>query len=232
MTQLKRLGAPVFWPVHRKEDKFVVRPSPGPHSKNSIPVGVLLRDILQYADNMKDVRNILNQNFVKVNGKTIKKENFPVGFMDIVSLGEDENYRVIVENKGLALRKITDSNLRLVKVSDKKINKGSKIQLNLHNGCNMLTKDKTISSGDVLIIDNEKGVIKNVLKMKKGASVMVIKGRNRGKVGILEKIIITKGSQPNRAVIKTGSESFEMPKDFLFVVGENSPLIDIGGKDE
>ena len=48
----KRSAAPAFWQIARKEKRFVVRTSPGPHPKNySYPLLVVLRDILGLAQN-------------------------------------------------------------------------------------------------------------------------------------------------------------------------------------
>ncbi|MBI5347444.1 MAG: 30S ribosomal protein S4e [Candidatus Aenigmarchaeota archaeon] len=229
---MKRHAAPVYWPIARKKQKFVVRPSPGPHGKNAMPLAVILRDALGYAENMKDAKSILNNGIVKVNGVVRKTENFPVGLMDILSLSDNEHYRMMPAKNGMGLKKITDKNVRLAKVMRKTINRGSKIQLSLHDGTSIITKDSNIKTGDVLVFDSQDSSVKNVLKMKKGALVVVIRGRNRGKTGLLEKIIITRSSQPNRAIIKVGKDEMEMPNDFLFVIGEDKPLIEMGDNNE
>ena len=56
---LKRLNAPKNWKIRKKEYSFIVNPNPVPHSKkSSIPLGVLIRDILGYAKNSKEVKII------------------------------------------------------------------------------------------------------------------------------------------------------------------------------
>ncbi len=233
MARTKRLCAPVYWPVHRKEKKYVTSVSPGPHDKkSSIPVGIILRDVFAYAETMKEAREILGAGNVKINGKPVKKPNYPAGIMDILSLSADENYIVLPGSKGLMLKRVRESNTRLAKVVNKKINHGNVIQLNLHNGTNIITKEKDISTGDTLLIDNGKFSIKSVVKMKKGSLVIVTKGRNRGKIGTMEKVIITKSSQPNQAVIKVKKESLEMPYDYLFVIGTDKAAVDMGEIDE
>ena len=67
MSKLKRHAAPKFWPIERKTKKYSVNPSPGPHSKEKcMPLGVILRDVMKAADNMKEAREILLNGFVKV----------------------------------------------------------------------------------------------------------------------------------------------------------------------
>ncbi|MFC2143717.1 30S ribosomal protein S4e, partial [Candidatus Aenigmatarchaeota archaeon] len=37
---LKRLAAPRFWPIERKNKKYIISPKPGPFAKeDSIPLG-------------------------------------------------------------------------------------------------------------------------------------------------------------------------------------------------
>jgi len=54
---LKRLAAPTAWYIRRKEYKWAVRPSPGPHSmKTSIPLLYIVRDYLGYAKTAREAR--------------------------------------------------------------------------------------------------------------------------------------------------------------------------------
>ena len=68
---MKRLSAPKFWMVSRKEKRFVVRPSPGAHRKDRcIPITVVLRDVLKYAANAKEAKQIVKKGLVEVDGRT------------------------------------------------------------------------------------------------------------------------------------------------------------------
>ena len=56
---LKRLAAASCLKIKRKEFKWIVKPSPGPHPKNlCIPLAVLIRDYLGFARNMREVKYI------------------------------------------------------------------------------------------------------------------------------------------------------------------------------
>ncbi|MDI6720862.1 MAG: 30S ribosomal protein S4e, partial [Candidatus Aenigmarchaeota archaeon] len=106
MAQLKRLAAPKFWPIERKVKKFIAVPSPGPHPASySMPLGVLLRDVLKCVRTMKEANLILGKGFVRVDGITRKSKNFPIGLMDVVCIGKDF-YRVVPHNRSLRPRKI------------------------------------------------------------------------------------------------------------------------------
>jgi small subunit ribosomal protein S4e len=69
---LSRLAAPKTWPIERKRSKWVAKPVPGTHSiMFSMPLQVCLTDILKLAKNKNEVKRILQQGFVLVDGKEI-----------------------------------------------------------------------------------------------------------------------------------------------------------------
>jgi small subunit ribosomal protein S4e len=103
--RLKRKPAPRFWPIHRKEGVWIVRPSSGPHSlEKCLPLLLVLRDILEVAETRKEAKKIISQGKVYVNGKVRGKDDFPVGLMDVISLPDlNKFYRVMPSHKGLFL---------------------------------------------------------------------------------------------------------------------------------
>jgi small subunit ribosomal protein S4e len=225
---MKRVRAPKFWKVERKVDKFTVTPKPGPHSKDEcIPLAVLLRDILKYAENMKEVKEILKKGIVKTNGCVRKAYNYPAGLMDLIEIG-DKCFRIIPTKKGLGLVK-TKEKLRLVRVDGKTVVRKNKIQLNLHDGTNLLQPvsegKNQINTGDVLVIEDEN--VKGIIKLKKGTVVIIIKGKNQGEVGYLEKIEMIHSSKPNKAHIKIGGKKVETLADYIFAVGKDKPIIEV-----
>ena len=61
---------------------FAPRPSCGPHKlRESLPLLIFLRNRLKYALNGSEVKKILMQRFVKVDGKVRTDATFPAGFM-------------------------------------------------------------------------------------------------------------------------------------------------------
>src|SRR3989338_2290008 len=106
MAVLKRFSAPRFWPIEKKTKKFVVAPKPGPHAKlRCIPMAVLIRDVLKYARSLNETKSILNKGSVKIDGHIRKDPSFPVGLMDIFTIGS-EHYRILPGKKGLHISKI------------------------------------------------------------------------------------------------------------------------------
>jgi len=219
MAILKRLKSPHFWPIKRKIYKYVVSPKPGPHSaKTCTPLAVIIRDMLGLAENIKEVKKILNQGLVKIDGKIIKEHTFPVGLMDILSVG-NEHYVLIPSEKGLELKKTKKHNLKLFKINNITINKKNKIQLNLHDGKNIIVDKKDYYTNDVLVFDIEKHEIKDVIKFGKGVRAVITAGINCGKMGKIKDLIVTKSSRPNRVIIEIDKNEIEIPQDYVFVIG-------------
>lgn len=136
---LKTYPAPRFWPIMIKEHEFTIRPAPGPHQISwSIPLGIVLRDILKYAKTLSEVKRILVEGKVLIDGKVRTNHKFPVGLMDVVYLKPaKEYYRILPDRiKRLALVKIApeEATFKLVRLTGKRILRGNKVQLNFHDG--------------------------------------------------------------------------------------------------
>ena len=55
----KRLAAPKYWPIKRKAKKFTVASLPAPHpTKDSLPLLIIVRDILKLAETSKEAKYI------------------------------------------------------------------------------------------------------------------------------------------------------------------------------
>lgn len=234
MAKLKRLMAPKMWPIERKTKKYTITPSPGPHSKNDcLPLGIVIRDLLRYARTLKEVNLILKNGIVKIDGRMRKHYNFPVGLMDVITLskqdGVDESFRIVPKKEGLRLVKINkdESSIKPLKVVSKKFLHGKKIQISLHDGTNIIGNNE-MSTGDVIVYEFDKKKINSIIKMKKGAVALITHGRNMGAVGKIEKIIITMNPKPNQIVLAIGNTKLTIPKDYVFVLGEEKPLINLG----
>ncbi|MBI4162759.1 MAG: 30S ribosomal protein S4e [Candidatus Aenigmarchaeota archaeon] len=246
---MKRLLAPGFWEIKRKEKKFTVTPSPGPHSSGAcIPIAVVLRDILKTAEDMSEVKQIIAAGSVKVNGKIRRDKKFPVGLMDVLEVGE-KYYRVLVGNKGLKLYEIKKKDaVPLMQIKNKtyvkKNKKGLCLQFNMHDGTNMLIDNsKDYSTGDVLVLKD--GKISDVLPFAKDSLGIITKGNNIGAVGTVENIIVKQASLKNEVILNVNgkSEKILVPKNYVFIIGKSKtdakgvktlePVIDVaGGKND
>ncbi|MBU4535151.1 MAG: 30S ribosomal protein S4e [Euryarchaeota archaeon] len=233
---LKRYKSPKNWPVHPKEDKWTVKPAAGPHSiESSLPLLIVIRDILGIADNSREAKRILNNGEILVDGHVRKDYKFPVGFMDVIQIPKTGgNYRVLPDEKGrLILHPIPEENVafKLCKIEDKTIIKGGKTQLNLHDGKNCLS-DESFSAGDVINLKLPEKEINDAIKFEEGNIGLVTGGKHIGEIGKIKEIIITKSVRPNTVVIETDEKkTFLTLKDYVFVIGKEEPIISLpGGK--
>lgn len=233
---LKRFKSPKHWPIHPKEDKWTVKPSAGPHKiENSLPLLIIIRDILGLADNSREAKRILNQGEVMVDGQIRKDYKFPVGFMDVIQIPKTEgNYRVLPDEKGrLILHPITpeDVKFKLCKIENKTTIAGGKVQLNLHDGRNCLDGQE-YSPGDVVHLEIPDQEIVDVIKFEEGNTGLITGGKHIGEIGKIKEINITKSVRPNTVVIETSDKkTFLTLKDYVFVIGKEEALISLpGGK--
>lgn len=227
---MKRLTAPMFWPIERKTKKYVADPRPGPHRKGaSLPLVVVLRDVLKHAFNAREARSILNSGQVLVDGRPRKDTGFPVGLMDVITVG-DENYRVLTDRHGLHLVPIDkkESGIKLLRLAGKGCVKKGKLQAHFHDGTNLLVDTKAYRTGDVIVFDIPGKKVKDLIKLEKNARVLVVGGNNMGVLGTVENIIVTKGSKRNEVIVDIGKRKIALPHDYVFAIGKHEPIIKIG----
>lgn len=225
---LKRLFAPKNWRIERKVKEWTVKPIPGPHSKEvSIPITILLRDYLGHATNRKEVNFILNNGDVLVNGRPIKDSSFPVGIMDVIEIPKTKEYfRVLFDKKGsVNLLKIDESekNTKLFKLINKTMVTGKKVQLNLHDGTNLLSNEGYKTSSTLVMKVPDMKIVDS-LEFKEGYIGLVIKGKNVSRIGKISKITPF-GIYKDAVLLESGNDKFQTLKDYVLVVGKDSPII-------
>jgi small subunit ribosomal protein S4e len=236
---LKRMPAPVFWPIHRKEFRWVVKPKPGPHPiRQALPLLLVVRDILGFGKTRKEARRVIAEGQVEVDGKVRREEKFPVGLMDVIRLPSAKKiYRVIpTPEKGLTLHgvKAEEAAFKLCRIENKTTLKGGHIQLHLHDGRNLLLKVKdprkstedTYTSSDVLKLKVPSQEIIDHIKMGEGVSALVTGGKNIGRWGTITKIEQGAGLHPKVVTIedKAGNR-FQATLNYVFAIGVNKPAI-------
>jgi small subunit ribosomal protein S4e len=238
-ARLKRKPAPAFWPIHRKDMPWVAKPSSGSHSlEKCLPLTLVLRDILGVAQTRKEGKLILAQGKVSVDGKIRKKDDFPVGLMDVISMPDaGKYYRVMPSHKGLVLTPISKehSNIKLVRVENKTpVHNG--VQIALHDGSNMLIKvadaknpvEVTYETFDILKMSYPEKQVVQSLKTKEGNIAIITGGKNIGKQGKIVEIEKTEAKKRRQALVlieDSEGARYQTVLDFVFSIGETEPLI-------
>jgi len=232
MAHLKRLMASKHFAIERKTKKYTIVPSPGPHAKDGcIPLQIVLRDVLGVASNASEVKKILNEGNVHVDGKIVKNPKFPLGMMDVLEIPKTKNaYRIIPIEGKLSLNKIGDveAKFKLCKIINKTTIKGGKFQLNMHDGRNILVSEddaKKYVVGDTVKIALPDQKIMGHFALKTGNMGMIETGKSAGTVGKVKDIILVKGRENNKAVLDVNGSDVRTIKNYIFVIGENTPEI-------
>lgn len=226
---LKRIAIPKEIPLEgKKHNTWLVRGLPGAHPFSmSMPLAVLLRDVLKIAKTLKEAETILSQRLVLVDGKPRTEPKFPVGFMDIIDIPQaGKTYRIIVNSHGYLLpREISNKqkNVKLARVEKKFVVPGSKIAITLHDG-KTLQVDKQLKIGDTVQVTLPKPSIQGVLPLKPGARCLVREGKHAGTLATLEEIIQRREGHANEARLKHGDQEFITVAKYLFVVDEKFSL--------
>lgn len=226
-NHLPTLASPKSWKVERKKHKWIAKPMPGPHKKDkSITLNLLLKEILGYAKTTKEIKKILNDSLLLVDGKSRKEHKFPIGLMDIIELPKlKEVYRVGFDNKGkIIIEKINENEKahKVCKIINKTAIKNKKIQVNLHDGKNIIVDKCQERVGDSVIIDLKNNKITKGLPLQKNANILLIGGKNIGRKGKLVEIVSGKGIQKTKVIYESEGTKHETLKDYVFVLeGKN-----------
>jgi small subunit ribosomal protein S4e len=219
MTIIKRIAAPKWWPIEKKTKKFVIKPR-GPYLKDlSLPLLVLIRDVLKIAENEREASKIIKKGEILIDGRKRKDPKFGVGLFNTIEIPSMKKAYRAVPKKGLIFIEISEkeAKLKICKIINKKSLKGKKNQINLNDGRNILTNEN-YSTQDSLLIEVPEQKIIDHIKFAENSTCVIFKGKNAGKIGKIKTI------EKDRVLI--GDEkTIEVPKNFVIMVGREGPLI-------
>jgi len=226
----KRVTVPASWPIARKTNAWVAKTSPGPHSSaESMPLVVVIRDLLKIVDNAREAKRVLNEGKVLVDGRVQKDFKLPVGIFDVISVPLlDQQYRMLKDEKGMFYLSLLESGVvrKLARIENKTVIKGKKQQLNLSDGSNKLTEGE-FKVGDSLVLSIPEKNIEDRIEFKVGNLAMVVGGKHSGQTGKIKEIITVKSSQSNRVII-SGDKEFETIEEYVYMIGKDQPVIKLG----
>ncbi|KAI5162981.1 small subunit ribosomal protein S4e [Nematocida ausubeli] len=190
---LKRLNAPNSWILDKLGGTFAPRPRCGPHKlRECLPLCLIVRRKLSFAQNTKEVLHILNDRLVKVDGKIRKDPKYPAGIMDVISFDKiHENYRLLYNvNQKFCLQPITkeEAKFKICKVLAKRLEGRSILTLHTNDGRTIKYADPSINIGDSVKFNLETGEVMESFPLKVGNTAYAFRGKNLGCVGIIREV--------------------------------------------
>jgi len=241
--QLKREPAPAFWPIKRKERTWAPSTRPGPHSREkSLPLVILIREVLGYARTAKEAIRIISTGKVKIDGVARKDHRFPVGLMDVLQIADaGQIFRILPKpNRGLTPTPISEkeAGFKLCKIVGKRNIEGGKLQINLHDGRSIILpsqsprqkSEREFALGGAMQLGIPKQNIMGVVPFQTGALGLVIDGRNQGIFGKITTITAGTHARPKIVKIETATEAFDTPAEYVIPVGTQASLVGLGEK--
>jgi small subunit ribosomal protein S4e len=231
-THQKRISVPKSWQISKKSNKWITSTRPGPHNRlQSIPIAVILRDMLGVVDNRAEAKRVLSEGNVLVDGVARKDLRFPVGLMDIITIPlNNVEYRVMLDGKSrLVLNKLDGTGAdKLCRIEGKTSIKEGKTQMRLNDGVNIIGSNDYNTKDSIVLSVPDKKIVKHI-KYEVGNLAMIVGGSHAGEVGSIKDINTVKSSKNNTVTI-SGETEFETIEDYVFVIGESKPEIFIGGE--
>ncbi len=226
---MKRLTTPTIIPVPRKGIVWIAKASPGAHPiQRSVPLVVLLRDMIKCCDTSREARRIIGERKILIDGKPARDYKIPVGLMDVISIPETKEYfRLLIDNNGkFQTMRISkdEAKWKLSRIENKTSLKKGKVQLNLHDGRNIILDKNQYSTGTVLKIELPSQKILESYDMKPGNKVYLIGGGHIGQICEIESYEATRNPKPNLLKFKEG---FSTIKPYVFAIGEKTQSMSI-----
>lgn len=165
-------------PIERKGTKYVARALGS--LDNSVPAVIAVRDMLHLAKTTKEVKEMIKNKALKINGREVKDHRESIYLFNLFEADKIYNLTLLPTGR-FVLEESKHKNERICKVIGKKNVSGNRIQINCHDGSNILSKEK-IKNSDTIYLDNS-GKITKVVSLEKGKDCFVISGKYAGQKG-------------------------------------------------
>lgn len=227
--RLKRRAAPRTWTIPRKGTKWIKRPGPGPHPQSeSIPLLLVLRDLLGVVDSAREARILLRSGAVRLDGKAAHDLDRGLGLMDTLSFAppRDTHYRVVKDRRGrllLVTIPAGEATVKLGRVRFKHAVPKGRVEVTLHDGRNLLVSPSSpYRVGDSLKLELPAQKVVEHLPLAPGALAYLAGGSHVGELARVERVEVRNSPQPNLVHFKEG---FSTIKDYVFVVGQTAPEV-------
>lgn len=171
-------------PIKRKGNKYVARASSDPN--NSVSVVLAIRDMLNLARTSAEVKQMIHNKLIKINNRLVSEHNESIKLFSI--LHADKEYMLTLSpTKRYVFEETKETKHRICKVMNKTLVGKNLIQLNMHDGSNLLVKNNDIAVGDSVTLDMS-GKLVSHKPIKKGAKILVIQGKMLGSQGTIKEV--------------------------------------------
>jgi small subunit ribosomal protein S4e len=204
----------------------------------SIPTTVILRDQLKYATTAREAKSLIKNGKMLIDGKVRKDDRFPVGLMDVIHIPDTKEYFRVLPDHGGNLRYLAitaeEAQFKLCGIIGKTSLKAGKIQLNLHDGSNVIvnTEADKYKVKDVLKIKVPEKEILDHIEFKEMQQVIITGGRSQGAQGVLIKVGPEPGWKRTATIRTIEGDDIRTLSNYLFVVGVNEPVIKLNAGEE
>ena len=225
--KLKRISSPGTWMVKRKHGKWITDPVSGFKRSESLPLTHVLQE-LGVCKTAREVKKLVSERKVLVDGRKVKSHKQGVGLFDVVSLiGEKTAWRLVYSSsQKLSFIECKDADKIILRVENKKLLTKSKgFQLNLSGGFNIVSTKKNISPGDSVLVSIPDLKIVEHFKSSKGSLVYVVGGAHKGSLARVMGIKKFESSQPDIYTLKTKDSEFNTRKSSVYVIGSEKEAI-------
>ncbi|MEM2087840.1 MAG: 30S ribosomal protein S4e [Thermoproteota archaeon] len=227
---LKRYAAPpAMQVVSVKEKKFTAMPEAGPHRlKMSLPLQVLVRDLLKLAETGREARHIISSSMILVDGVARISYKFPVGLMDVVSVKElNKHYRVLVNEQGvLTPVEISqeEASMKICRINRKYLYKGG-LRLTTEDGRTFEVDDPSMNIGGALLVKIPEGTIVDKAPLTEGNTGYVFMGKHAGTIGIVKKVSASSLLRDSMVTLITDGSEVSTVKEYVMIVGRERPWL-------
>jgi small subunit ribosomal protein S4e len=230
---LKRIAAPKHWMLDKLGGVFAPRPSCGPHKlRECLPLVVFLRNRLKYALTYDEVKRIVNQRLIKVDGKIRTDKTYPTGFMDVITIDKTgENFRLIYDVKGrFTVHRINaeEAKYKLCKVKKSLVGLKGVPSVVTTDGRTIRYPDPAVKVNDTLRVNIATGKIEDFIKFDSGNVCMITGGHNLGRVGIITHRERHPGSFDVVHIKDSQGHTFATRLNNVFIIGKgNKPWVSL-----
>jgi small subunit ribosomal protein S4e len=173
-------------PLPRKGTKYVARALS--HHTMAVPLVIAVRDMLKLAQTSREVNHLMKQDLLKINGKTPKNIRESIKLFGLLQADKTYQLSLLPTHKFTFVE--TKETTRPVKVVNKIARQNNKIQVNGHDGSNLLLDTKAASSiktNDTLLLSLDNKLSKHI-PLDKAKTGFVFAGKYAGQEGKIKTV--------------------------------------------